>query len=403
VTHKYANRTGVAHTEILLPETAPLEYANRATLWNAVEKSEKRINSQTAREIEVALPVDLDRDEQIKLARDYATSFTHAGMCADLCIHDKGDGNPHAHIMLTTREVTQEGFTIKNRDWNKVEQLEQWRERWATLTNAALEQASIAERVDHRSYAEQGIYRVPTMHVGVAATAMERRGIATDRGHINNYIAAQNWRISSIEKDIASIGNELKLLMAEKEQTIQHEAEAELETKHSEKHIKGHVTQTSPIGASASKPSKPPRSTPVPITPPATKKGLLDMVVDDVIAALDKTGIEKLAKKLAGTSSEQPQPTPQKPSRASRNITPPEAPERPVERPQREELSWAKQQAREAREWKEQRETKDKPIQKETELDRRIKRARELADERKATLAPPEKKPHSKSRSGPEL
>ena len=110
MTHDYTRKGGVVHTEILLPENAPAEYADRAVLWNAVEKIEKAKNAQLAREIEIALPVELTREQNISLVREYVNRhFVAAGMCADFAIHDKKDGNPHAHIMLTMRPFEQGG------------------------------------------------------------------------------------------------------------------------------------------------------------------------------------------------------------------------------------------------------------------------------------------------------
>ena len=108
--HDYTKKGGIAHTEILLPDHAPREYFNRATLWNAVEKIEKAKNSQLARELELALPVELSAEQNLSLVREYANrNFVAVGMCADICIHDKKDGNPHAHIMLTMRPIEQDG------------------------------------------------------------------------------------------------------------------------------------------------------------------------------------------------------------------------------------------------------------------------------------------------------
>jgi ATP-dependent exoDNAse (exonuclease V) alpha subunit len=98
--HDYTKKSGVVHTEILLPDHAPAEYADRAVLWNAVEKIEKQCNSQLAREIEIALPVELTAEQNISLVRRFVNEqFVTAGMCADICVHDKNEGNPHAHIM----------------------------------------------------------------------------------------------------------------------------------------------------------------------------------------------------------------------------------------------------------------------------------------------------------------
>ena len=109
LTHDYTKKQGVVHREIMLPEYAPEEYKNREILWNEVQKIEKRSNAQLAREIEVALPRELSRADQMIAVRVYVQmNFVEKGMCADWVLHDKGDGNPHAHIMLTTRPMVLE-------------------------------------------------------------------------------------------------------------------------------------------------------------------------------------------------------------------------------------------------------------------------------------------------------
>jgi len=156
----YAARSGVDHTEILAPDHAPDWVRDRSELWNRVEESETRKNSQVAREVRVALPDELTHAQRVALVRDYAQAqFVDRGMVADIALHAPGregdERNHHAHILLTTREVDADGFTTKNRDWNKVEVLEGWREAWARDSNAALERAGIADRVDHRTLVAQ--------------------------------------------------------------------------------------------------------------------------------------------------------------------------------------------------------------------------------------------------------
>ena len=110
IVHDYTRKGGVILSEILLPEYAPSTYSDRETLWNAVHEKEKSKDAQLTREIEVALPVELDRNEQIECVRDYIReNFVNVGMCADWALHDKGDGNPHAHILLTMREFKPDG------------------------------------------------------------------------------------------------------------------------------------------------------------------------------------------------------------------------------------------------------------------------------------------------------
>ena len=160
LTFDYAKRGGVDHTEILAPDHAPDWVSDRSELWNRVEEAETRKNSQVAREVRVALPAELTHAQRVELVRDFAQKqFVDRGMVADIALHAPGrdgdDRNHHAHILLTTREIDPEGFTTKNRDWNKVELLEDWRETWARDANLALERAGIEERIDHRTLEAQ--------------------------------------------------------------------------------------------------------------------------------------------------------------------------------------------------------------------------------------------------------
>ena len=246
ITHDYTRKSGIAHTEILLPSHAPPDFQNRSTLWNSVEKIEKSKNSQLAREIELAIPKELPPEQQIELVREYVKdNFVSAGMCADIAIHDKKDGNPHAHIMLTMRPLEQNGkwgakskkeyITDKNGeriklkngnfktkkvdtvDWNEQSKAELWRSKWAELANKYLDQNSIADRIDHRSFERQGTEQIPTIHLGVAASQMERKGITTERGNINREIKAQNRILAEIKAKIASLKNWLADIFKRKE------------------------------------------------------------------------------------------------------------------------------------------------------------------------------------------
>ena len=240
ITHDYTRKGGVVHTEILLPDNAPAEYADRAVLWNAVEKIEKAKNAQLAREIEIALPKELTREQGISLVREYVKEqFVNAGMCADIAIHDKEDGNPHAHVMLTIRPIEQDGTwgakqkkeyvldrdgnkiydpkkrsykckSIPATDWNDQTKAEEWRSAWAEICNRALEQNGHTERIDHRSYARQGIDRIPTVHLGIAAFQMEKRGIPTERGNLNREIEVTNQRLRQLKARISKLQNWLK-------------------------------------------------------------------------------------------------------------------------------------------------------------------------------------------------
>ena len=192
-THDFTNKRGVVYSEIMLPENAPSEYKDRSTLWNAIEKAEKRHDAQTARDIDVALPVEFNRREQIDIMREYIQeNFIDKGMIADFAIHDKNDGNPHAHIMLTMRNISDKGFGNKNREWNKPEYLQGWRENWAEVCNEKLHKKGLDKRIDHRTLEAQGIDREPTIHIGVTAKAMAKKGHNPDRLREHGEIVARN-------------------------------------------------------------------------------------------------------------------------------------------------------------------------------------------------------------------
>lgn len=287
IIHDYTHKQGVVYTEIMLPENAPEEWQDRNTLWNEVEKAEKGQNSQLAREYEIALPKELTREQQIECARNFAgINFVTEGMCVDIAIHDKGDGNPHAHIMTTMRPIDENGkwqskseklYLCKNANGEEralrpkeIENNSEWQkqyyyskngspkgkvflteyeknnnpkykdyervkdrkykdakdikrknsivERWdskeflqgvrASLSeeiNLSLEQHGHSEKVDHRSYKEQGIDLLPTVHLGKSVSEMERRGIETDRGNINREVKSKNATIHNINKELRSI------------------------------------------------------------------------------------------------------------------------------------------------------------------------------------------------------
>ncbi len=195
--HDFTNKAGVVHSEVMLSEGAPLELSDRATLWNAVEASEKRIDAQLAREIEFAIPRELDQAEGIRLARDFVQrEFVARGMVADLNVHwDRGaDGlaRPHAHVMLTTRAIDHNGFGPKVRDWNRTELLEHWRGRWAEHVNTRLAELDIDARVDHRSLEAQGIDLEPQPKIGPAAARMAGQGLSSERLAEHHAIARAN-------------------------------------------------------------------------------------------------------------------------------------------------------------------------------------------------------------------
>ena len=229
--HDYTKRKDVIYKEIFKPINAPNWVLDREQLWNEVEQIEKSKNSQLAREIDIALPIELNEKERIELLREYVIdNFSNKGMVADVVIHDKEDGNPHSHIMLTMRPFEENGEwgakakkeyildkngnktyskngnaksrKIETTNWNKKETLEHWREQWAIYANKALEKVNRKERIDHRSYEDQGIDKLATRHEGPTVRAMEKKGIKTEIGDINRKIKEENQKIEIIENQI---------------------------------------------------------------------------------------------------------------------------------------------------------------------------------------------------------
>ena len=180
----YARRSkGVVDSTILAPEGAPAWATDSNTLWNAVEAGEKRVDAQLAREFILAVPPELTADSQFQTAVDWAqTHLVNSGMVAEVSLHHTKTGkNPHVHILATLRRFDGDNFSSKKaREWNDVGLLVKQRESWAEAVNGALEKAGRNERVDHRSLKDRGIDREPEPKIGVAATAMKRRGVEAD-------------------------------------------------------------------------------------------------------------------------------------------------------------------------------------------------------------------------------
>ncbi len=193
----YRGRKDVHATEILVPPRAPDWAQDRARLWNEVERYERRKDAQVARELELALPCELTHEQKQSLVRTFVQDiFVSKGMIADVAYHDFEKKNPHAHVMLTLREVDESGFGKKNREWNSREFLKEQRELWAEYSNYSLEMAGSTESIDHRSYAARGINRVPGVHLGPEAAASEKRGIKTRLGEMNDFIEEVNEHLS---------------------------------------------------------------------------------------------------------------------------------------------------------------------------------------------------------------
>lgn len=155
---------------VLLPEHADPRFRDWKTYWSEIDKAEKRKDSQLAREVRVALPKELTIDQQKQLLAGFCQhNFVNQGMLAHVVVHDQkaGNGNIHAHIMLSTREFKPDGqIGKKNRDWNKKDALRSWRSNWSVFANEALKRAGKKERIDHRTLKEQGLKPAKTVHLG---------------------------------------------------------------------------------------------------------------------------------------------------------------------------------------------------------------------------------------------
>jgi Ti-type conjugative transfer relaxase TraA len=195
--HDFSNKAGVVHSEVLLPDHAPEHFGTREQLWNAVEAAEVRKDAQLSREVEFAIPRELDQAEGIRLARDFVErEFVSRGMIADLNVHwdvgSDGEPKPHAHVMLSMREVDEDGFGAKVRDWNRTELLSHWREAWAGHVNTRLAELDIDARIDHRSLEAQGIDLDPQNKIGPAASRMAAQGLESERLEEHAEIARRN-------------------------------------------------------------------------------------------------------------------------------------------------------------------------------------------------------------------
>jgi Ti-type conjugative transfer relaxase TraA len=195
--HDFTNKAGVVHSEIMLPEGAPERLADRETLWNAVEAGEVRKDAQLARDVEFAIPREMNEQDGIALARDFvAREFVARGMIADLNVHwdmaADGSPKPHAHVMLSMREVGPDGFGQKEREWNSKELLGEWRESWADHVNTRMAELGLEARVDHRTLEAQGIPLEPQHKIGAAGSRRMMHGEDAERADDHMRIAREN-------------------------------------------------------------------------------------------------------------------------------------------------------------------------------------------------------------------
>ena len=245
----YTRKRGVICSDILLPPHALKEYADRQTLWNAVEKAERGKNAQLAYSFEISLQNEFSLEENIALAREFLfREFVSRGMTVDVSFHEKecedgGTPNPHFHFLCPIRPMEQDGtWGIKQRreyvldeegnrirdangkyvfnavpttDWGSPETLEHWREAWAEMCNAKFAEKGLDVRIDHRSYERQGVDLLPTIHEGATVRAMEKKGIRTEKGEFNRWIKATNAVIKDIRKKISLLFDWITEIKAE--------------------------------------------------------------------------------------------------------------------------------------------------------------------------------------------
>lgn len=235
--YPHSSPARVKWVEVMLPSNAPRAYADPQTLWNAVDAAETSVNAQTARSMLFALPRELTDEQNLALVRDFCQKeFVDKGMVCNFFYHDKGDGNPHVHIMLTLRAMDENGkwlpksknvyaldengnriralngswkrVKVDTVDWNERRYGEIWRQDWATAQNAALKAAGRMERVDMRSLERQGVEdRLPQKHLGPTASALERKGVSSERGDENRKIISGNKMLASLQKTVRGIGD----------------------------------------------------------------------------------------------------------------------------------------------------------------------------------------------------
>lgn len=246
----YTQKKGIVYSEVSLCAHAPSEYQDREILWNEVHKIEKASNSQLWREFEVALPKELNLNQQIETVRDFVKGLNEQGMCVDWSIHDKQDGNPHAHIMTTMRSIMDDGMWAPKskkvydldengerifqkidktgrkqykshkenyNNWNDKERIEEWRTAWEICCNSRLDEHN---HIDHRSYERQGIDQEPTIHEGFVARKLVAQGKTSGRVQINEEIRERNKLLKKLAEGLKSIGEELKSLIEQKGSVI---------------------------------------------------------------------------------------------------------------------------------------------------------------------------------------
>ena len=244
--HDYSKKDDLVFSKIFLPEHIPKEFSNREFLWNSVEKIEKSKNSQLARNLLFTLPRELNEEDRIKLISEFIKeNFTSKGMIADCNIHNPtasdNEEQPHAHILLTLREIDEQGNwkakskkeyildengekiklksgNYKSRkvnlnDWNEPDRAKEWRENFSKKANEYLAKNNIDKRIDPRTFEEQGREELPQVHLGTASYQMEKKGIQTERGNHNRKIIAFNLEFKKLKAELSKLTSWISSLL----------------------------------------------------------------------------------------------------------------------------------------------------------------------------------------------
>lgn len=212
--YDYTRKQGVESSEVYLPSGTPEWATDREKLWNTAEQAEKRKNSCLGRQLIIAIPYELSKTQRAELVGNAARIIAQRyNVAVDAAIHapsrEGDERNFHAHILFSSRRINAEGFGEKTRELDdkrtSCKEVRYLREMWATEANNALERANVQERIDHRSLRAQGIKRMPSVHLGPTATAMERRGVMSRMGDLNRDAQAVNAQAASIEREIKQL------------------------------------------------------------------------------------------------------------------------------------------------------------------------------------------------------
>lgn len=243
-THDYTKKGGVVFTEIMLPPNVPEHFSDRSTLWNDLEQFEKRGDAQLAYSFDIAMQNEFTLEENIEFARQFVREqFLSAGMIVDFAFHlpgkDENDiPNPHFHVLVPIRPLNEDGtwgakqhrvynldengqrikkengqwdfVAVPTTDWGRPETLQKWRKEWAKFINSKFEEKGLDCRIDHRSYVDQGLDLLPTVHEGPQVRKMEKRGIRTEKGDLNRWIKKFNQMYRSLQSTIAALKEWIK-------------------------------------------------------------------------------------------------------------------------------------------------------------------------------------------------